>query len=150
MTTTKIFLRNSDREIEYAADIVGDGRLLVQLPTGTALVHNANWGTVRIRVRPPYSKVFELREAEVRKLFAPGGGSARPLTAEAQRILTIIVGVNATPDHPLNMTRLASLAAVSSKRRLLELVNELTEAGKIRTQTLAERGRPRIIELEHS
>ena len=43
MTTTKIFLRNSDREIEYAADIIGDGRLLVQLPTGSNWIPSADF-----------------------------------------------------------------------------------------------------------
>src|SRR5439155_17916909 len=86
MTTTKIFLRNSDREIEYASDIIGDGRLLVQLPTGTALVHNASWGVVRIRVRPPYSKVFELGDAEIRQIIGPDRDASKMVSAEAQRL----------------------------------------------------------------
>jgi hypothetical protein len=146
MTTTKVFLRNSDREIEYAADIIGDGRLLVQLPTGTALVHNANWGVARIRVRPPYSKVFEIGDAEIRQLFGRDNGPATTVTTEALKLLALIKLQRSSPDEPLNMSRVADLARISSKRRLAELINELEEAGLIRTRKLMDRGRPRVIE----
>jgi hypothetical protein len=147
MTTTKIFLRNSDREIEYAADILGDGRQLVQLPTGTALVHNANWGVVRIRVRPPYSKVFEPGDAETRRLVGRDKDPSKVVTADAQRLFAVIKGHGSPPDNPLNMSRAGTLAGITSKRRLLELVGELELAGVIRTRKLPERGQPRVIEL---
>ena len=150
MTTTKVFLRNSDREIEYAADIVGDGRLLVQLPTGTALVHNANWGLTRIRVRPPYSKVFELGEAEVRQLVGIDKDPSKTVTTEAQRLHSVITEHGSSPNEPLNLSRAADLAGITSKRRFLELIGELEEAGMIRTKKLQERGRPRVIELTTS
>jgi hypothetical protein len=47
----------------------------------------------------------------------------------------------------LNISRLAELAAITSKRRLLELIDELERAGVIRSRKLPERGRPRVIEL---
>jgi hypothetical protein len=147
MTTTKIFLRNSDREIEYASDILGDGRVLVQLPTATALVHNANWGVVRLRVRPPYSKVFELGDAELRRLIGNDGKACRALTSGAEALLRVIKENGASADQPLIMSRVAELAGVSSKRKLAELVQELENAGAIRTKQLVERGRPRVIEL---
>jgi len=147
MTTTKIFLRNSDREIEYAADIIGDGRLLVQLPTGTALVHNANWGVVRMRVRPPFSKVFELGEAEIRKLVGRDTDPSKKVTSEAQRLFAVIKQHGAPPNLPLNMSRAADLAGISSKRRLIELIDELERSAVIRTRKLLERGQPRVIEL---
>jgi hypothetical protein len=146
MTTTKIFLRNSDREIEYASDIIGDGRLLVQLPTGTALVHNANWGVVRIRVRPPYSKVFELGEAEIRKLVGHDDPS-KIVTTEAQKLFHVIKQHCLTRDQPLNMSRAAELAGIGSKRKFVQLIGELEGAGVIRTKKLLERGQPRVIEL---
>lgn len=148
MTTTKIFLRNADREIDYASDVIGDGRLLVQLATGTAIVHNANWGVTRIRVRPPYSKVFELGEADVRRIFGTDRNTfAGRLTADAQQLFALIRDTNATAANPLNMTKLGGLAGISSKRRLIELIHQLTEAGAIRTKVLPERGQPRVIEL---
>jgi hypothetical protein len=42
MTATKIFMGNSDREIEYAADILGDGRQLGQLPNPPILHRKEN------------------------------------------------------------------------------------------------------------
>ena len=72
MTTTKIFLRNSDREIEYAADIIGDGRLLVQLPTGTALVHNANWGLASHPRSPAVLEGFRARRRRNPPARGPG------------------------------------------------------------------------------
>jgi hypothetical protein len=147
MTTTKIFLRNSDREIEYAADVIGDGRLLVQLATGVALIHNANWGVVRIRVRPPFSKVFELGEAEVRRLVGKDKDPSMAVTADAQRLLAMIKEHASPPNGPLNMSRAADLAGITSKRRFNELIEELEQAGVIRTFKLPERGRPRVIEL---
>lgn len=150
MTATKIFLRNSDREIEYADDVIGDGRLLVQLPTGTAVIHNANWGVLRVRVRPPYSKVFELGEQEVRQLISRNKDPVRMMSAEAQELLELIKEHGSPPHEPLNMSQLADLADISSKRKLLELIEMLVLAGVIRTRQLTLRGRPRIIELLHS
>jgi hypothetical protein len=147
MTTTKIFLRNSDREIEYAADILGDGRQLVGLPTGTALVHNANWGVLRLRVRPPYSKVFELGESAIRQLIGRDRDPSRTVTAEAQRLLAIIKEHGAPPHPPLNLSRAAALAGIGSKRRFLELIDELEQSGAVRTRKLPERGCPRVIEV---
>lgn len=147
MTTTKIFLRNSDREIEYASDIIGDGRLLVQLPTGTALVHNANWGVVRLRVRPPYSKVFELGEADVRRLVGSGKDPSMTLSSEARRLLEAIREHGTVPDQPLNMTQAAELVGIRSKRKFLDLIGELEHANAIRTIKLPERGQPRVIQL---
>jgi hypothetical protein len=147
MTTTKVFLRNSDREIEYADDIIGDGRLLVQLPTGTAIAHNANWGVIRIRVRPPYSKVFELGEAEIRQVIGRDRDPSKPVSADARRLLAVIKEHGSSPDQPLNMSRAAEFARISSKRRFLELIGELEQAGIIRTRKLLERGCPRVIQL---
>jgi len=146
MTTTKIFLRNSDREIGYASDVIGDGRLLVQLPTATAIIHNAHWGAVRVRVRPPFSKVHDMAEAQLRQLVGPNRDATATISAAAQGLLTAIKQ-HASPDQPLNMSRAAILSGISSKRRLIELVSELEHAGLIRTKQLVERGRPRVIEF---
>lgn len=147
MATTKIFLRNSDREIDYADDVIGDGRVLVQLPTGTALVHNANWGAHRIKVRPPYSKVCELPEPELRQILAQREGTTQALTPDASRLLSTIKQHGSPSALPLNMSRAGNLAGITSKRRLLELVEELERAGAVYTRTLSERGRPRVLEL---
>jgi hypothetical protein len=149
MTTTKVFLRNSDREIEYAADIIGDGRKLVQLPTGTALLHNANWGLHRIRVRPPYSKVYELREADIRKLVGTQKDRAIGVTAVADKLLSVIKAHGSSTKSPLNLSQAAELAGITSRRQLQESIGELEQAGAISTRQLPERGRPRVIELRN-
>jgi hypothetical protein len=122
MANTKIFLRNSDREIEYASDIIGDGRALVQLPTGVALVHNANWGLHRIRVRPPYSKVYELPQAEIRQLFGSHKDREPGVSADAQKLLVAIKKHSAAASSPLNLSHAAELIGITSKRRLSMLV----------------------------
>jgi hypothetical protein len=148
MTTTKIFMRNSDRELDYASDIIGDGgRALVQLGTGCAVVHNATWGLHRIRVRPPYSKVFELPESQIRALFGGHKAQAVGMTAEAGKLFAVIKEHRPRPDSPLNLSTVAHLAGITSRRQLQELVNELEQAGVIYTRKLPERGQPRVIEL---
>jgi hypothetical protein len=46
------------------------------------------------------------------------------VSADAQRLLAAIRQHAPSPDRPLNMSRAAELAGISSKRRLLELVGE--------------------------
>jgi hypothetical protein len=147
MATTKLFLRNSERDVEFASDFIGDGRLLAQLPTGEALIHNANWGLTRLRVRPPCSKVFELAEAEVRQLVGKEKDPSKTVTSEARKLYEMIQQHGSPVHEPLNLSQAADLAGITSKRKMLELVGELEQAGAIRTKQLLERGRPRIIEL---
>jgi hypothetical protein len=69
------------------------------------------------------------------------------VTADAQRLLAMIKEHASPPNGPLNMSRAADLAGITSKRRFNELIEELEQAGVIRTFKLPERGRPRVIEL---
>jgi hypothetical protein len=69
------------------------------------------------------------------------------VSAEAQRLLAAISKYYSTASEPLNMSRAAELAGITSKRRLLELIGELEDAGMIRTRQMAERGRPHVIEF---
>jgi len=141
---THAFLRNIDREMEYAADILGDGKQLAHLPTGTALVHNAAWGTLHVQVRPPFSKVFEFNEADTCNIAAPERRAGVGISAEAQKLLDLIR--QNTSQQPLNLTTIATLAKITSKRRLLAIIEELESTGAIRTRSLPERGRPRIVD----
>ena len=124
--------------------------VLVQLGTGSALIHNANWGLARIRVCPPYSKVFECCELEVRQLVGGDRDPSKTMSTEAQRLYAVIKEHGSVPSEPLNMSRAANLSGITSKRKLLELIDELEHAGVIRTKKLLERGRPRVIELATS
>jgi hypothetical protein len=145
MTSTKLFLRNSDTELQYAADILEDNKALVHLPTGIAIAHNAERGMLRVRIRPPWTKVFEPTHAEINALFA--GASKRPVVTshDAKRLLSLITEANKCSEQPLNLSQIAQLTGITSKRRLHELIDELEQAGAIRTQRRRERGRPRVI-----
>lgn len=145
MSATKVFLSNSDRELEYAADVIGDGRALVQLPPGVAIIHNASWGVQRIRVRPPYSKVCELRDEQIGRLLK-GPTSVYGVSAEARKVLSSIEGY-CKGGGGLNMSEAGRLLGITSKRRLQELVAELEQASLIYTRKLAERGQPREIRV---
>ena len=109
MATTKIFLRNSDREIEYAADVVRRRAHACSVADGSALVHNANWGVHG--VRPPYSKVFELPESQVRWVLRTPNRQAIALTGDARKvILAVIREYRPTQARPLNLSRAGELA----------------------------------------
>ncbi|MDB5328327.1 MAG: hypothetical protein JWM57_3896 [Phycisphaerales bacterium] len=146
MTSTKVFLRNSDNEIDYAADVLGDGRPLVNLPTGVAIVHNAAWGVRRFRVRPPLSKMCELGDAQIRQLMGkPLLRREHAVSSEARTLLVALrdhCGVNG----PVNMSQAAQLSGITSKRRLQSLIGELEQAGLVVSRKLVERGSPRLIE----
>ncbi|MFG0285176.1 MAG: ATP-binding protein [Phycisphaerales bacterium JB039] len=139
---TKIFMHNSDREVEYAADYLGDGRKILRLRPGEAIVWNAAWGAAACRIRPPWSKVWEFSDAETRRLLS-SDTPTRPLSQEARELLSAV----AQAEEPLNITEAGELAGITSKRRLGQLIKELERAGRIRTRTLPQRGRPRIIQL---
>lgn len=102
---------------------------------------------VRIRVRPPHSKDFELGETEMRQHIGIGKDPSKTVTNQAQAIFTVIKRHGSQRDSLLNMSKIAALAGISSKRRFVELIGELERAGDVRTKTLMERGQPRIIEL---
>ena len=72
------------------------------------------------------------------------------VTSDAQTLFALIREHASTSNEALNMSRAADIAGITSKRRLLELIDELERAGVIRTRKLSDRGRPRVIELDAS
>lgn len=145
MTATKIFLRNADREIEYAASFLGDARPLIHLRNGEALIHNAAWGVQRVVFRPPWSKVQEIDGNILREnLNAPNAVPFQPLGLEARRLYDMVLS---HAHSPLNLSQLAQIAGLTSRRKLQDLIGELEQAGLIHTRQLAERGKPRLVEL---
>jgi hypothetical protein len=146
LTATKVFLRNSDLELEYAADIIPDSRELVHLPTATAIIHNAIWGTQRFCIRPPLSKVCELSDEQVRRILNADSHAAS-ISPEARSLLVIIKHHAAQSASPLNITQLAEKANLTSRRKLQGLIAELEQAYEIRTHHLPDRGNPRVVEL---
>ena len=145
-TNTKVFLHNSDREINYAADFIGDGRRLLRLKRGTAIVFNSEWGALEVRFRPPLSKVWEYGEQDTRLLLGAGSRSAITLSVAAQSLINAVKTEWRASKEPLNLSRAADLAGITSKRSLHRAVNELESSGLVRTRKLRQRGQPRIIE----
>lgn len=146
MAATKVFFRNSDLELDYAADLLPDPRALVQLPTGSALLHNASLGIMPIRVRPPRSFTGEVSESRLKAVLQPTGPvAAGPLTSEALALLQNIANYQATAAGPLNLSVLGQLSQISSRRKLHALVDELEQSGRIRSMRLPERGKPRVV-----
>lgn len=144
---TKIFMHNSDRELEYARDYVDHPRELVGLPSGTAIACNPAWGAVRYQVRSPRSKVWEFSDADTAAIVA-GQHPAVPvqLSPDAVALEALVSRRHGAGEGGLNVTEAGRLLGLTSKRRLLAVVDELEQAGRIWTRRLSERGRPRVLE----
>jgi hypothetical protein len=145
-TNTKIFLHNSDREVEYAATFIGDGRKIIPLTAGTAIIYNAAWGAVKVKVRPPFSKVWEFSAEQTQRLVSRARPSANVLSPEAQRLLDLARDHASETGEGLNLSQVGTQLGITSKRHLQQLVDELERYHFVSTRKLRERGQPRIIE----
>jgi hypothetical protein len=146
-TNTKVFLHNSDREVEYARDFLDNPRDLVQLPNGTALACNPAWGVARFAVRPPRSKVWEFSDEETRGVVQGVAPRRTALSSDAKHLLQVLKTQAIEDGRSLNMSEAGHKVGVTSKRHLGALIHELEQAGMVRTRKLAQRGQPRVIEL---
>ncbi|RKY10511.1 MAG: hypothetical protein DRP56_00780 [Planctomycetota bacterium] len=146
-TNTKIFLHNSDREVDYAADFIGNGRQIIQLEPATAIIYNSIWGAVTVKVRPPLSKVWDFSAGNTQRLLASEETPLAVLSSDAKQLLVIVRQHYNENGSGLNMSNAGGLLGVTSKRQLQQWVNELERKGFVKTRKLRERGNPRIIEL---
>jgi SOS-response transcriptional repressor LexA len=71
----------------------------------------------------------------------------KELSQKAENLFAAIENYYSQTNQALNISQLSQITAITSKRAMQELIDEIEEAGKIRTYKLAERGRPRVIEL---
>jgi len=145
-TNTKIFLHNSDREVDYAANFIGDGRRIIQLTPGTAMIYNSAWGAVQVKVRPPLSKVWEFSAEDTRKLVTQGGTPLAVLSPDAKRLLVAVGQYYSETGHGLNLSQASDRLGISSKRQLQQMVDELERKCFVRSRKLRQQGQPRIIE----
>ena len=145
-TNTKIFLHNSDIEIDYAADFIGNGRQIVQLPPATAIIFNPAWGVIKVKIRPPYSKVWDFSAEDTAKIIQKPALVRSPLAGSPQRLLELIKEHYDRTGQGMNLSEVAIKFGVSSKRKIQGLVGELEHAGYIKTYRINQRGKPRIIE----
>lgn len=144
-TNTKVFFRNADREVDYAADFLGDGRKIIGLRPGTCLIHNASLGVLSVRVRPPYSKLWEFGPEETREILRPGARRAA-VSPPAERLLEVIQEHCRQSGCGPNLSNLGGLAGITSKRQIQELIAELVDHGLVTTKKLRQRGQPRVVE----
>lgn len=145
-TNTKIFLHNSDREVDYAADFIGDGRQVIRLKPATAIVYNPLWGAITVKVRPPLSKVWDFSPEDTQRLLASETTPLAVLSSNAKKLLHIVRKYHNTERRGLNISKAGELFGVTSKRQIQRLVDELENKGLVKTYKLRERGTPRIIE----
>ena len=145
-TNTKIFLHNSDREIDYAADFIGGGRQIVQLPPASAIIFNPAWGVIKVKIRPPYSKVWDFSAEETARIIQKPAISRPSLAGGSQRLWELIKEHYDRTGQGMNLSEAAIKFGVSSKRRIQSLVGELEHAGYIKTYKINKRGQPRIVE----
>ncbi|MBM4103120.1 MAG: DUF87 domain-containing protein [Planctomycetes bacterium] len=144
-TTTKIFMHNSDNEIDYAADFIGDGHKITRLKPGTGIFYNPTWGSIEAKVRPPFSKVWDFSEQETMKILGKKADSRKPLSEEAGYLLGAIENYYKQTGQAMNISQLSQITGITSKRTLQELIGELELAGNIQTSKIAGRGQPRVI-----
>jgi len=145
-TNTKIFLHNSDREVDYAADFIGDGRQIIRLKPATAIIYNSIWGAVTVKVRPPLSKVWDFSAEDTQRLLTSEETPLAVLSSEAKQLLAIVRQYYNEEGCGLNVSNAGEQLGVTSKRQLQQLVDELERKGFVKTRKLRERGNPRIIE----
>ena len=146
-TTSKIFMHNSDVEIDYAADFIGDGRQITRLKPGTGIFYNPEWGSIEVKVRPPFSKIWDFSEKDTMEILGGQIAHQETLSRRSESLLAAIEDYYNQTDQALNISQLSQITSITSKRVLQELIDELEQAGKIQTYKLAERGQPRVIKL---
>lgn len=145
-TNTKIFMHNSDREIDYAADFIGDGRQVIRLQPATAIIYNSLWGAVTVKVRPPFSKVWDFSPEDTQRLLASEETPLAVLSPNAKQLLSIVQKHYNKNGFGLNVSNAGEILGITSKRQIQQLLNELERNGFVVTRRLRERGNPRIIE----
>jgi hypothetical protein len=142
---THVFMANGSAESEYAARYLGAGYELSSLKTGEALIQNAEWGVVRIAVRPPLSKVWEPTEAEVRTLFGGQDVEGPALSSSARAVLEAAMADHRATGRAVRLASIVERLRITSRRRIDQIVAELEAAGVARFDWLNERGRPLVL-----
>ena len=71
---------------------------------------------------------------------------SEPFSDDAARMLAVIIRRFNEQGAGMNMSDVARETGITSKRRLLAIVDELERSGRVRTVRLRDRGQPRILE----
>lgn len=132
-------------ESEYAARYLGAGHELSSLKTGEALIQNADWGVVRVAVRPPLSKVWEPTGAEVRALVGGQGMKEPALSSSARAVLEAAIKDHRTTGQAVRLASIVERLGITSRRQIDQIVVELEAAEVAKFERLNERGRPFVL-----
>lgn len=141
----KLFFLNSGSEIDNAGEFLKDGRAIVNLKQGTAIKWDSRTGESKIKIRPPFSLVKELTVDETRKLINGDKVGTLILSEEEQAVIKIVGAYHKETGSYINLTKLADKLGITSKRKIQDIVNKIEGKGCIKTKTLAEKGKPRVI-----
>lgn len=143
--TTRIFMANSDREVEYAADSLDDGTAIVQLKPGQAFVCNPAWDTALLEVRPPLSKVWQPDDASVQQLVGSTAPAQAALSPDAQAVWELVCERHGSTGQPVRLAEIAEHLGLTSRRRLQAIVEELERAEVAKFSRLRQRGQPLVV-----
>jgi len=144
-TTTRIFLQNSDTDVEHAQDWIPDGKEIIRLRPGEAFVCNAHWGVQRICVRPPLSKVWELSPKDIKRLVGSTPTQSFHLSRDAKAVLDTAEKLMSQTAAAPRLASVVETLGITSRRRIARIVEEIEEASAARFEQLNERGRPLVI-----
>ena len=142
---TRIFMRNSDGEIDHASQFMDDGREIVRLRTGEAILCNSEWGTVKVSIRPPFSKVWEPTDAEVKELVGSVSKTQPTLSREAQAVLNMASERYIQTGESAKLAFIAEQLGITSRRKIGRIINELKKASAVKFERLDEQGKPLVI-----
>ena len=131
--------------MDIVKEFLPDPKAIVQLPAGEAFINNPEWGTVRIRVRPPLSKVWEFGFEETKALVGSMYQQQPHLSQESQCVLDLAIKEHNQTGKPVKMSLLTAKLGITSRRRILQIVDELEQTLLARFQRLEERGQPLVM-----
>ncbi|NIV91631.1 DUF87 domain-containing protein [candidate division KSB1 bacterium] len=143
--STRVFMRNSDREIDYASQHLDDGKAIVKLRPGEAFFCNPEWGVVRISVRPPFSKVWEPSDGDTRRLVGSVCRDSCRLSQDARAVVDMACEQYGQTGKPAKLASIAERLGITSRRKLDRLVKEIEDSSIVRIERLNQRGRPIIV-----
>lgn len=144
-TNVKLFLRGSDTEIKYASDYLPEPQRLPKLATGEVMAYHPDYQTVRVKVRPPFSKVIELPDENIKRHLTPQGtGGKEPVGLEKEVLEAAISFYQENQDYP-TLTQMANSLGMSVGASIKEAIDGLQDKELIKTENLKARGNPRVI-----
>lgn len=143
--STRVFMHNSDREIDYASEYLDDGKAIVKLRPGEAFICNPEWGVARVSVRPPLSKVWEPTDEETKRLVGSVSKTQPTLSREAKAVLNVAYERYHQTGEPIKLAFIAEQLGITSRRKIGRIINELKKASAVKFERLDKQGKPLVI-----